>query len=143
VRVYGAELGVEKITASNLKLRASISGSHAQNDLRTPQDNSPGWTGKASVSAPVFGHSAFLAVEAQAIGPRTYIWSAAQYSVGSEVLANATATFPNIWARGLQAQLRITNLFNRDVQQPASGEMSTPTVPGYHRNLIAKLEYAF
>jgi iron complex outermembrane receptor protein len=143
VRVYGAELGVEKITASNLKLRASISGSHAQNDLRTPQDNSPGWTGKASVSAPVFGHSAFLAAEAQAIGPRTYIWSAAQYSVGSEVLANATATFPNIWARGLQAQLRITNLFNRDVQQPASREMSTPTVPGYHRNLIAKLEYAF
>lgn len=143
VRLCGAELGVEKITASNLKLRASISGNHAQNEPGTPQENSPGWTGKASVTSPAFGHSAYLAAEVQAIGSRSYTWSAAPYSVGSEVLANATVTLPDIWAKGLQAQLRITNLFNRDVQQPASGEMSTPTVPRYNRNLLAKLEYAF
>jgi outer membrane receptor protein involved in Fe transport len=132
---------VEKITASSLKLRASISGNHARNDLGTPQDNSPRWTGRMSVIAPV--RTAFLAAEAQAIGSRSYIWGAMQYHVGSEVLANATLTFPNLLYKGLQAQLRITNLFNRDVQQPASGEMPTPTVPGYNRNLMAKLDYAF
>jgi outer membrane receptor protein involved in Fe transport len=141
VRVYGAELGVEKITASNLKLRSSISGSHAQNDLGVTQDNSPSWTGKISISAPF--HTAYIAAEVQAIGKRSYIWSAAPYRVGSEVLANATLTLPNVWAKGLQAQLRITNLFNRDVQNPSSAEMPTPTVPQNGRNLMAKLEYAF
>jgi iron complex outermembrane receptor protein len=143
VRMYGAELGMEKITASNLKLRASISGNHAQDALGTTPDNSPSWIGKISVSAPVFDHSAYLAAEVQAIGSRSYTWNAAPYHVGSEVLPNATVTFPNVWAKGLQAQLRITNLFNRDVQDPAAAEMPTPTVPQYGRNLLAKLEYAF
>ena len=143
VQVYGAELGVEKITASNLKLRASISGSHARNALGAAQGNSPSWTGKISVSAPVFDHSAYLAAEAQAIGRGSYTWGAAPYRVGSEVLANATVTFPNIWAQGLQVQLRITNLLNREVRHPASAEMSSPTVPQNGRNLLAKLEYAF
>lgn len=143
VRVYGAELGLEKITASSLKLRASISGSHARNALHTAPDNSPSWTAKTSVSAPVFRQSAYLAAEVQAIGGRSYTWGAAPYRVGSEVLANATMTFPNLWMQGLQAQLRITNLFDRDVQHPASEEMPSPTVPQNGRNLMAKLEYAF
>jgi iron complex outermembrane receptor protein len=143
VRMYGAELGVEKITASNLKLRASISGSRAQNDQGTKPDNSPSWIAKASVIAPVFGHSAYLAAEIQAIDSLSYTWNATPYRVGSEVLANATLTFPDVWAKGLQAQLRVTNLFNRDVQNPASTEMLIPTVPQYGRNLLAKLEYAF
>ena len=143
VRVYGAELGVEKITASNLKLRASISGSHAQNDQGGTQENSPNWTAKTSASAPVFDHSAYLAAEVQAIAGRRYSWGAASYRVGSEVLANATLTFPNVWAQGLRAQVRITNLFNRDVQHPASPEMPTPTVPQNGRNLTAQLDYVF
>jgi outer membrane receptor protein involved in Fe transport len=143
VRMYGAELGVEKITAYNLKLHASISGSHAQNDQGTTPDNSPSWIAKTSVIAPVFGHSAYLAAEVQAIGSIKYTWNAAPYRVGSEMLANATLTIPSTWAKGLQAQLRITNLFNRDVQNPAAAEMSTPTVPQYGRNVMAKLEYAF
>jgi outer membrane receptor protein involved in Fe transport len=143
VRVYGAELGVEKITASSMKLRASISGNNARNDMGTDQENSPEWTAKTSVIAPVFDHSAYLAAEAQAIGRRSYTWSAASYHVGTEVLANTTLTFPNVWAKGLQAQLRITNLFNRTVRHPASAEMPTPMVPQDGRNLLAKLEYAF
>ena len=61
VQVYGAELGVEKITAANLKLRASISGNRARNELGTAQDNSPAWAAKTSVSTPLFNHSATLA----------------------------------------------------------------------------------
>lgn len=143
LRVQGLELGLEKITASDLKLRASISGSHARNALGSAQDNSPGWTAKTSVSAPVFGQSAYLAADIQAIGRRSYTWGAAPYRVGSEVLANATLTLPKVWAHGLQAQLRITNLFDRDTQHPASAEMPTPLIPQNGRNVMAKLEYAF
>ena len=143
VRVYGAELGVEKITAANLKLRASLSGSHARNELGAAQDNSPSWMAKTSISTPAFYHSAYIAAEAHLIGRRSYTWNAAPYHVGTEVLANATLTIPNIGAKGLQAQLRITNLFNRQVQHPAAEEMPSPTIPQNGRNLMAKLEYAF
>ena len=143
VRVYGAELGVEKITAASLKLRASLTGSHARNELGAAQENSPAWTAKTSVSTPAFYHSAYFAAEVQVIGRRSYTWNAAPYHVGTEVLANATMTFPNVWAKGLQAQLRITNLFDRAVQHPAAEEMSSPSVPQNGRNLMAKLEYAF
>lgn len=143
LRVQGLELGLEKITASDLKLRASISGSHARNALGSAQDNSPGWTAKTSASAPVFGQSAYLAADIQAIGRRSYTWGAAPYRVGSEVLANATLTFPNVWAHGLQAQLRITNLFDRDTQHPASAEIPAPLIPQNGRNVTAGLEYAF
>ena len=95
------------------------------------------------MSAPVFDHSAYLAAEAQAIGKRSYTWNDMPYEVGSEVLANATVTFPNVWAQGLQAQFRVTNLFNRDVQHPASVEMPSPTIPQRGRNLEAKIDYAF
>ena len=143
VRVQGFELGLEKITASSLKLNASISGNHARNDMGTAQDNSPGWTGKGSVTTPWFDHSTYLAAEIQAIAKRSYTWNGMPYEVGSEVLANATVTFPNLWAKGLQAQLRITNLFNRDVQHPASATIPSPRIPQNGRNLMAKLEYAF
>jgi iron complex outermembrane receptor protein len=143
VRVQGAELGMEKITASSLKLRASISANHAHNYLGTEQGNSPSWTGKASVSTPVFDHKAYLTAEVIATGSRSYTWNAMPYDVRNEVLANATVTFPDLFAKGLQAQLRITNLFDRDVQHPASAEMPTPTVPQNGRNLLAKLDYAF
>lgn len=143
VRVQGAELGVEKITAANLKLRASITASHARNALGTTQDNSPNWTGKVSVSAPLSSQPAYLAVEAQAIGKRSYAWNSMAYEVGSEVVANATATFPDLWVRALQAHLRVNNLFDRVVRHPASAEMPSPTIPQNGRDLLAKLEYAF
>ncbi len=143
VKVQGAELGVEKTTSTSMKLQSSIAYNHAQNGLGTSQGNSPNWIGKLSASAPVFDHAAYLAGEIQAIGNRTFDWNAAPYSVGSEVLANATLTFPNVLTKGLQFQLRVTNLFDRDVQVPASNEMPTPFIPQNGRDLMAKLDYAF
>ena len=116
---------------------------HARNDLGTAQDNSPGWTAKTSVSTPVFGRLAYFAAEVQVIGKRSFAWNAAPHEVRDEALANATLTFPDLWAKGLQAQLRVTNVFARDVQHPASAEMPTPTIPQNGRNLTAKLDYAF
>ncbi|MFZ5524011.1 MAG: TonB-dependent receptor plug domain-containing protein [Pseudomonadota bacterium] len=143
VQAQGLELGFEKITSADLKLRASVSTSHVQNALGTTQSNSPNWMGKASVIAPVFKYSAYLAAEAQATGSHSYSWNDMPYRVATEVVVNATATFSNVIARGIQAQLRVTNLFNRDVQHPASNEMLSPTIPQNSRNLAAKLEYAF
>lgn len=143
VRVQGVELGLEKITASNLKLRASISGSHSLNAPGSTQDNTPSFTAKTSVTTPVFNQSAYVAADIQAIGRRSHTWNAAPYRVGSVMLANAAMTFPNVWTRGLQAQLRITNLFDRDVQHPAAAEMPTPQIPQPRRNVMAEVEYAF
>jgi outer membrane receptor protein involved in Fe transport len=142
-RVRGSELGVEKSTANSFKLRSSIAFNSASNGLNIVQDNSPIWLGKFSASVPLPGHSAYLAGEIQAIGKRSFIWNATPYSLGSDVLANAIVTFPNVLAKGLQAQFGISNLFNHQVQFPASAEMPTPMTPGNGRNLSANISYDF
>jgi outer membrane receptor for ferrienterochelin and colicin len=142
VKVQGLELGLEKTTAAELKIRASVTASHSRNAQGNAQGNSPSWLGKASGSAPIFDHSAFLAAEIQASSSRDYNWYGPN-SVPSEILVNATATFPDVLTKGMRFQLRITNLFNRDMQYPASEEMPTATIPRDGRNILAKLEYAF
>jgi outer membrane receptor for ferrienterochelin and colicin len=142
-QVQGLELGVEKNTSDNLKMRASIAASHVENASAAPQDNSPEWISKASMSMPVFGNRVYLAAEIQLIGARSYIWNNTPYSVPNEALANATATFPDVLTKGLQAQLRISNLFNSDIQHPAANEMPTPVIPQNGRTLMASLSYAF
>jgi outer membrane receptor for ferrienterochelin and colicin len=142
-KVRGMELGVEKTSADRVMLRASIAANNAENAAGTAQDNSPDWTGKASMSMPVFSNSAYLAAEIQWINAREYTWNNTPYSVPSEALANLTATFPDVLTKGLQAQVRISNLFDRDIRHPSSAEMPTPSVPQNGRNLTANLSYAF
>jgi iron complex outermembrane receptor protein len=139
----GAELGLEKNTPANFKLRASVAYNHVQNDLVTNQGYSPKWIGKFSAGAPVFNNTACLTGEIQDITHRNYTWNAASYSLGSEILANATLSFPNVLAKGLQLQFRVTNLFNRHIADPAASEMPTPFIPQDGLNLLAKLDYAF
>jgi outer membrane receptor protein involved in Fe transport len=142
-RVTGWELGMEKTSSGNLKLRTSIANGHAYGSQGSTPSNVANWIAKASLSAPAFNSAAYLAMEAQAISRRSYVWNALTYEVPSEISVNATVTFPDLWTHGLQAQLRITNLLNRKIQHPASSETPSPTVPLDGRNLMAKLEYAF
>lgn len=142
-QVRGAELGLEHTSARELRLRGSVAFNDAPNGLNIAQSNSPGWLGKFSASAPVAKRAACLGGEFLAIGKRSYVWNGATYSRGGEFVANAVLTFPNAGAKGLQAQLRITNLFDRSIGYPASDEMSMPLVPGYGRNLALNVSYDY
>jgi iron complex outermembrane receptor protein len=142
-RVRGSELGVEQTNSDKMRLRSSIAYNAASNGLDTRQENSPVWIGKFLLSAPVGGDTAFLAGDIQVIGSRSYMWQSTPYSVGSEFLANATLTFPNALTKGLQVQLRVSNLFNRQVQYPSSGDMLTPITPGLGRILTTSVLYEF
>lgn len=142
-RVQGLELGVETVISNSLRMNSSFAYNSSSTALHANLDNSPFWLGKLSVHAPAFGNNAFLAGEIQAIGNRNFIWNATPYSVGSDVLANASVTFPNVLTRGLQAQLRCINLLNRQLQYPASAEMPTPTTLGNGRNISANISYEF
>lgn len=143
VKVQGLELGVEKTTAADLKVRASVSTSRPQSTQGTRLGNSPSWMAKAAASTPILGHTAHLAAEVQAISNRSYIWGLAQYHTGVQVVTNATVTFPNVLTKGLQLQLRAANLFNRSLQHPAAEEMPVAAIPQNGRNLTASVEYAF
>jgi len=142
-RVRGVELGVEQTNSDSLRLRSSIAYNSASNGLNTEQENSPVWIGKFLVSSPINGFTAYLAGDIQAIGNRNHVWQGTPYSSGSQFLANTTLTFPNAWSKGLQVQVRASNLFNRQVQYPSSADMSTPTTPGFGRNLTASVAYEF
>lgn len=142
-QVRGWEFGMEKSTADSFKMRASMGANYASNSSGLTQDNSPDWTGRASMSMPVFNNAAFLAGELQLISSRSYTWSSSNYSVPSQASANVTATFPDVLTKGMQIQMRLTNVFNSDIQHPASNEMNTPTIPQNGRNLFTTLSYAF
>jgi len=142
-RMQGTELGVEHTNSDSLRLRSSIAYNTASNGLNTAQENSPIWIGKVSVSSPIVGYSAYLAGDLQATGSRSYVLQGTPYKIGSEFVANATLTFPNMLAKGLQGQLRLSNLFNRQVQFPSSADMPTPITPGYGRILSASISYEF
>jgi outer membrane receptor protein involved in Fe transport len=142
-RIQGLELGLEQKHASGLQWRASLALNQASSSVSSTQDNSPTWIAKASASAPVFHAAMFLAGELQLIGPRTYAWNATPYAVPTEVLANVTATLPSLYSKGWQAQLRISNLFNRRLEHPGSAETPSPTVPQPGRGLSATISYAF
>lgn len=143
VTVQGMELSLEQTTAADLKLSTSVSASRPLDNQGPRLSNSPSWLAKVAASKPVFDHSAYLAAEVQATSSRSYTWNSAPYHMGSQVITNATLTLPDIFAKGVRAQLRITNLFNRNVQHPAADEMATTTIPQDGRNLMANLEYAF
>lgn len=141
--VKGAELGLEQQQASGLLWRASVAFNQASSSLTASVDNSPRWLAKASASAPVWQGRMTLAGELQAIGPRDYTWNASPYAVPTEVLANLTATYPNLLRKGLTGQLRISNLFDHAIAHPASAEILVPTVPQPGREFSATLTYAF
>jgi outer membrane receptor for ferric coprogen and ferric-rhodotorulic acid len=136
-------LGVEHTNAGKLRLRSSVAYNSSSNGLNTVPENSPDWIGKFFLSAPLIGEAVYLAGDVQTISGQNYNWSNTQYNVGTEWLANATLTFPNVLAKGLQAQLRVTNLFDRHVLYPSSPDMATPTTPGLGRNLAASITYEF
>lgn len=141
--VKGVELGLEQRQANGLLWRASMAFNEASSSLTASLDNSPRWVAKFSGSAPLWQGRMTLAGELQAVGPRDYTWNATPYAVPTEVLANLSATYPNFLRKGLTGQLRIGNLFNRTIVQPASAEILVPTVPQPGRELSATLTYAF
>ena len=107
--IRGAELGVEQKQASGLMWRASVALNQASSSLTASVDNAPRWLAKASASRPFWQGRMTLAGELQAIGPRDYLWNTTPYAVPTEVLANLTATYPNLLRKGLTGQLRISN----------------------------------
>jgi iron complex outermembrane receptor protein len=141
--VRGMEFGMDKETADSLKLRASIAYNEAKNSSGKAVDNSPDWTGKTSLSLPLFNNAAILAGELQLINRRSFTWNGAPYSVPAEINSSTTLTFHDVLSKGMQMQLRISNLLNRPLQHPVSTEASTPTIPQNGRNFIATLAYAF
>ena len=141
--ILGAELGLEQKYAGGAQWRASLALNKADSRVSTSVGNSPSWIAKASGSTPVFGNAMVLAGELQLIGPRDYPWNATPYSVPTEVLANLSATFPNVLVKGWSGQLRIHNLFDRTINHPASPEIPAPLLPQPGRQLSATLSYAF
>lgn len=142
VRAKGFELGVENHREDGLMLRASLSGSHNTTSDGGWQSNSPTWQVKTSASQPVLNHKLIVSGELQSISRRAHDWGITRYSIPSQTLVNLTLTTPNL-VKGLEGQLRISNLFDRSLDQPVNNGLLFPTIPQYGRTLSASLLYAF
>lgn len=142
VRAKGAELGVENHRENDLMLRASLSGSRNTTSTSGWQSNSPTWQAKTSASQPMLDNKLIVSGELQSISRRAHDWGATRYSIPSQTLVNLSLTTPNL-VKGLEGQLRISNLFNRSLDQPVNNGLLFPCIPQYGRALSASLLYAF
>ena len=125
---------------------AHWSVSWAQNHLPsvgTSITNSPSLSvAKVAYTRTLFA-TAQLATELQFRSPSRYVWRGSAQTLPSRTLANVVLTLPNLGWRGVQAQLRVENLFDRRYAAKSSAEMLTPNVPQALRSLTFKLDYAF
>lgn len=124
-----------------VSLSASLALNRARHADGRPLDNSPSWVAKLRGSHPLWNPRWQAALELDAVGPRRLEGGGSPQTLGTQWWLNlsvqATALAP-----GLQVQLRLLNLFDRRLLQPAA-EAPTPLLPLDGRSWQFALSYAF
>lgn len=120
---------------------ASLALNQARSDTGERLTNSPRWIAKLRGSHPVAATRWIAAAEVDAIGPREIASSAGWQPLGVQWWVNATLSAKALLP-GVDAQLRIINLLDRDIRVPV-GEAATPLVPFYGRTLQLTLSHDF
>lgn len=142
----GAELSWQMHTLDEAHWSASLAQnqlpSAAGNLAANVDSNTPRTIAHAAYTHTLWD-TAQLSSELQFISASQYQWRATPQQLPSRTLFNTTLNLPNLGWQGLQAQLRVDNLFNRAGNYPATAEMLTPRIPDATRTFTLKLDYAF
>lgn len=106
----------------------SLAFNHTRDAMGQLVLNSPRWIAKANGSKPL---GAWLfGAEINVIGKRELDWkgTGTREVLGTQWLGNINLIAPK-WIPHLETQLRITNVLDRKVADPASGDSTFPTTP--------------
>lgn len=141
-RRQGAELSWHRQSNDNAHWSASWAQNHLPS-VGTSITNRPSLSVAKLAYTRTLLATAQLATELQFSSPSRYVWRGSAQTLPSRTLANVVLTLPNLGWRGVQAQLRVENLFDRRYAAKSSAEMLTPNVPQTLRSLTFKLDYAF
>lgn len=142
ISARGVELHYQQRRSSGPSVFASAAFNHVLDASGNRLGNSPRWIGKLRGSQPLFDERLIAALEIRGVGRRATEWQGRRDELGSQLTINATLSATRL-APGLEAQLRVLNLFDRPLRQPASDEVPVPALPMEGRLWQLGLTYAF
>lgn len=142
IHTLGLETSALYRFADQWRLNASLSLQHSEQGDGSRADDSANWIAKLIVDGPVWQNKLLTAWELHANGPVAQNWYGTKAQVGTSIISNLAVTAPNMLPN-LEVQLRINNLFNRDFTILGNASTPTPYLPGYGRNAMLRMTYAF
>ena len=142
VKAQGLEIFHKLRIKNGVNLISSLAFNHSRDNFGQELSNSPHWIGKINLRRPVWKDKMNAAIEVLAVGPRRIDWRGDQRQLGTQTQINLALTAANI-AHGLELQLRLVNLLNRNIVYPASDVSAVPTLPTGGRQWQLGLNYAF
>lgn len=142
IKSYGIETSTLYKFDSNWTLSANLNLQHSENDQSQHLDNSPVWVTKFLADGPFWQDKLRLALEVHAMGPYTQERYGESIDFSSTVITNTaiTALTP---IKGLNIQLRIDNLFDRNYVVSGGADSSISRIPADGINASLTLKYRF
>jgi len=142
VRAAGLEVGWQSTHDGGLVLNLGATLSRTEDDTGRTLHTSPQTLIKARAALPLPGDRWQVALEGHYTGGSDYTWQGTQQSLKARALLNL-----NLLTRrplhGLDLNLRILNLLDRDYALPASEEIAAPSIPGDGLTVEAGVRHAF
>ncbi len=139
--VRGAEMYWRAPRIGRGSLFASVGLNHAHGESMPEVPNSPAWLAKLRATHPLGSPQWQGAIELQAIGPRHVESDSGIFKLSRQWWMNAVVNSTAL-GHGTHLQLRIVNVFDRQVQIPVA-EAAAPLMPMTRRALQAMLTHDF
>lgn len=142
ITAKGVETYYRMRFSSGLNLTASLALTRARDAMGDRPGNSPNWIAKLHAGVPFWGDRLLAGFEVLGIGNRVIDRSGERDRIASQAQFNATLTAPGVLS-GLDAQLRIVNVFDQPLAHPGSDEAPVSKIPFDERRVELGLTYAF
>ena len=142
IKAKGLELSTRYHLAQQWKVSTSLTLQRATTAHGNRAPNSPSWIYKLGADGPVLSDRLIAAWELNANGSSTQVWNGMPSRTNALWVNNWVLT-ANRWWPGLDAQLRVNNVFNRKNTVPGSDDTPVAQMPLYGRNLAVSVRYEF
>jgi iron complex outermembrane receptor protein len=142
VSTLGLETSVHYRFTEQWKLNTSLALLHSEKNDGSHMDNSANWVAKLIVDGPIWQDKLFAAWEILANGSTSQTWNGTNVRTGTSVISNLALTAPNV-LHGLEVQLRINNLLDRDYTTQGTSDTPVSRMPAYGRNAMLRMTYEF
>ncbi|MDX2426420.1 MAG: TonB-dependent receptor [Cycloclasticus sp.] len=142
IKAYGWETSAKYLLQNNWTMSANLNVQHSEDDLGKRLAVSPVWVAKVMIDGPIVKDKLYLAWETQASDSYHLEWFGETFNSPSNVVSNLalTALTP---IKGLDLQMRINNVFDRDFDTPNSSDSPLVRMPDAGINARITVRYNF
>lgn len=142
IKAYGWETSAKYLLPNDWTMSANLNVQHSEDDAGKRLAVSPVWMAKMMIDGPIVKDKLYLAWETQANDSYNQDWFGETFSYSSNVVSNLalTAITP---IKGLDLQMRINNVFDRDFDTPNSSDSPLVRMPDAGINARITVRYNF